>query len=232
MPYCVRAHIVECAATIILPCRCCSLPLWWHCRPWLSCGCYVCFGFALRLRLCLEFCIFRIFFLLLHSIYIIFLPMLLINLVRQSKQGAAKSYCAGRLFLGSVHLCDTLEPQSRQLIAAWGADEIRRLKVCGRAAIPVGRYRVVLARSPRFSNLPPYRGLGGRLPLLVDVPAFSGVLIHCGNCSADTRGCILVGRSIGGGIIADSRRVFSDLMRSVFFPAERRGESVWLDISE
>lgn len=158
--------------------------------------------------------------------------MLLLTLKRTCRANVVENFCAGRLYLGGVSLCDTLEPPSRHLIAAWGADEVRRRKVYGRTAIPIGRYKVELSRSPKFSALSPYKSLGGRLPLLQGVPAFSGVLIHCGNSVADTRGCILVGRAVGRGIVGDSRNTFSTLMRSVFFPAERKGESVFIDICE
>lgn len=86
----------------------------------------------------------------------------------------------GSLYIDDVRVCETLEDELReqllQPVEAW--------KIKGRTAIPAGRYRVVLTRSQRFGKV---------LPLLEDVPGFTGIRIHAGNVHADTEGCILVG---------------------------------------
>jgi len=74
----------------------------------------------------------------------------------------------------------------------------------GKGPIPPGRYLIQLTYSERFQAL---------LPELVNVPGFTGIRIHAGNTSADTAGCILVGRyQSGEGEIAESRRALGVLL--------------------
>ena len=99
--------------------------------------------------------------------------------------------------------CDTLEPTDRHLDAATMRPE---QKVFGQTAIPTGTYPVVLTYSPRFRCT---------LPLLKDVPHFEGIRIHPGNTSADTAGCILVGRRLHSGRLTDSRHNLRQLMKAL-----------------
>jgi len=62
-------------------------------------------------------------------------------------------------------------------------------------AIPAGTYDVMMTMSQRFGRL---------LPLVVDVPGFSGIRFHPGNKSTDTRGCILPGREHDAGTVWQS----------------------------
>lgn len=116
-------------------------------------------------------------------------------------------YTIGRLYLNNIFFCHTLEPRA--------IDWSRETKVWGKTAIPAGRYRITLdVVSPRYSN-PRYRWAapyGGRLPRLLNVPGFEGILIHVGNTSADTRGCILVGKNTLVGRLTESTRTFHNLM--------------------
>ena len=74
----------------------------------------------------------------------------------------------------------------------------------GKGPIPAGTYRIVLSYSERFQQL---------LPELLGVPGFTGIRIHAGNTSADTAGCLLVGRYVAGeGEIGDSRRALGVLL--------------------
>jgi len=68
-------------------------------------------------------------------------------------------------------------------------DEERLVKIQGQTAIPCGRYRVTITHSNRFNRL---------MPLLLDVPGFSGIRIHNGRIittASDTEGCLLPGDS-------------------------------------
>lgn len=82
-------------------------------------------------------------------------------------------------------------------------DAVRDEKVYGKTAIPAGVYQVELTFSQRFQKI---------LPLLKDVPNFSGVRIHSGNTAADTEGCILIGKQRTENGVAQSRIAMSELM--------------------
>jgi hypothetical protein len=99
---------------------------------------------------------------------------------------------SGKLYVDGTFQCFCLE------------DPIREHKVAGDTAIPYGKYAVIVSWSNRFHRL---------MPLLVDVPGFSGIRIHSGNTSADTEGCILVGRTRAPNWVGESRMAFD-----AFFP--------------
>lgn len=125
----------------------------------------------------------------------------------------AEGYTMGKLSVDGQYVCDTLEDADRGLEASMGEAGAARLKVPGETAIPSGEYRVTTAvKSPRFGSMPFYREVcGGRLPRLVGVPGFEGVLIHAGATAANTEGCILVGRSASPGRLEGGREAFRRL---------------------
>jgi len=90
-------------------------------------------------------------------------------------------------------------------------------------AIPAGTYEVVLTTSPHFS-----RPHGPRIcPRLLNVPGFDGVLIHAGNSSKDTLGCILVGQEKGPDAVYKSRRALAKLIIQMW---RRRKEGITITI--
>ena len=101
----------------------------------------------------------------------------------------------GELWVNDTHLCDTLEDRVRP----------EGEKIYGKTAIPEGTYEMVLSYSPRFKKI---------LPEILNVPNFTGIRIHCGNSSADSSGCILVGTWDGEkeDWISDSKIAFNELM--------------------
>ncbi len=95
-------------------------------------------------------------------------------------------------------------------------------KVYGKTAIPAGRYRIVLKRSPRFQRF---------LPLLLDVPGFEWIWIHAGNTAEDTKGCLLPGTVKTPKGVANSRLAFSRLFKKIEV-ALKKGEEVWITIKD
>lgn len=113
-------------------------------------------------------------------------------------------YTIGRLFVNGEYYCDTLEDTDRGLTQAMATEEIKRIKVAGQTAIPSGKYCVFLTPSPKFGRV---------LPLVYDVPGFSGIRIHAGNTERDTQGCILVGENKIVGRVINSRNTLDMLMK-------------------
>ena len=123
-----------------------------------------------------------------------------------------EKYTIGRLYIDGKYFCDTIEDKDRGLSQKLPVAVNKNLKRRGVTAIPVGRYRVTLdVASPKFSKKTAYQFCGGRLPRLVNVPAFDGVLIHIGNTANDTEGCILVGKNTQVGKVLQSTVTFRAL---------------------
>lgn len=101
----------------------------------------------------------------------------------------------GELYADREHIADTLEDRVRP----------EGEKVYGKTAIPEGTYEMVLSYSPRFKKI---------LPEILNVPNFTGIRIHCGNSSADSSGCVLVGTWDGEkeDWVGNSRIAFNELM--------------------
>ena len=117
-------------------------------------------------------------------------------------------YTIGKLYIEDQYLCDTVE------------DAVRTIKVYGETAIPFGSYRVRVSMSPKFKRL---------LPLLEDVPEFTGIRIHRGNTAHDSHGCIIPGENkIKGGVINSTQ--YEDMLTGFIRTHERLGNEVWINI--
>lgn len=139
--------------------------------------------------------------------------MIEIEILRQLR-GA--DFTQGILMIDGVYFCHTLEPRWRNLR--------REEKVKGKTAIPAGSYKVMMAPSQKFKKVMPY---------LMNVPCFSGIMIHPGNTSKDTEGCILVGKpsysKMGlpiSGVVMNSRTTFNAIMENI------EGKNVMITIKE
>lgn len=102
-------------------------------------------------------------------------------------------------------------------------DLVRRTgeKVPGQTAIPYGRYPVSVSVSPR---------LGRRLPLIEDVPGFTGIRAHAGIDEAWTEGCVLISRRISGGKLVLDREAEGELT-DLIDNALSNGEKVTLKVT-
>lgn len=129
-----------------------------------------------------------------------------LKLVREHDD--SKEHTHGKLFINDVGFCHTLE------------DKERKVKIKGKTAIPCGTYKVIVSMSARFNQL---------MPLLLDVPNFTGVRIHSGNTDQDTEGCILVGLYLHDGFITKSRITYIELMKRIN-SARAKKEDITIEI--
>ncbi|QIN96225.1 hypothetical protein DAC15_46 [Bacteroides phage DAC15] len=139
-------------------------------------------------------------------------------------------YTIGKLYINEVYECDTIEDTDRMLTSQMSVDEIASKKVYGETAIPTGTYKIDMDTvSPKFQNRAWAKPYNGKLPRLIDVKGYSGVLIHVGNKPEDTLGCILVGENKVKGQVINSTATFYELMTALL-KAHKAGEEICITI--
>lgn len=135
------------------------------------------------------------------------------------KRIAKKStYTIGKLYINDQFFCNTLEDCDRGLRQDMRLEEIKQIKIPHETAIPAGTYKITLdVISPKYSVKDFYikNANKGRLPRLLKVPGYEGVLIHCGNTSKDSSGCILVGDNSKVGMVLNSKQTFIKLYQKL-----------------
>lgn len=103
---------------------------------------------------------------------------------------------AGVLFVDSFPFCNTLEPS-----VSIG----KKVKYGKGCCIAPGIYSIDFHYSPKF---------GKYMLTLCGVRGRSGILIHSGNTSNDTSGCILVGLRENTSVLSNSRSTLDKLFDS------------------
>lgn len=138
------------------------------------------------------------------------MKLLLKRIARKEK------YTIGDLYVDGKWFSNTLEDRDRGLTKSMSPQEIKSIKIKNETAIPMGTYKVNLdIVSPKFSKYQFYKEVcNGKVPRLIDVPGFDGILIHVGegkNGHLLTSGCILVGDNTVVGGLTNSRQKFKEL---------------------
>lgn len=137
-------------------------------------------------------------------------------------------YTIGRLYIDGQYYCDTIEDTDRNLDQSMAVEVIQSVKVPKQTAIPIGTYEVSMnIVSPSYSKKKAYKWTGGVMPRLLNVPGWSGVLIHPGNTADDSEGCILVGQNLKVGQVLNSQKVFKPLWQQLH---ARRAEGITITI--
>ena len=139
-------------------------------------------------------------------------------------------YTIGRLFIDGEYFSNTLEDTDRGLSSEMTAEQIRKIKIQSKTAIPTGRYRITLSiQSPRFKDKKAYAFCNGYLPRLQGVKGYSGICVHIGNYAKDTDGCILVGENKVKGAVVNSTVWFGKLYE-ILKRADEAGREIWITI--
>lgn len=136
---------------------------------------------------------------------------------RVAKESA---YTIGKLYINGEYFCDTLEDKDRGLKQSNSLSDIQRIKVKDETAIPSGTYEVTLnVVSPKFGSKPFYNEVcGGRLPRLLNVPGFDGILIHVGDGPRGaglSSGCLLIGKNLIPGQLSNGKETFKALYKEL-----------------
>lgn len=111
-----------------------------------------------------------------------------------------------RLYINGRFECYILEDVDRGLKQLMPLDQLKKLKVDAKTAIPEGKYMLATSFSNRFQKV---------LPVLLNVPAYEGIRIHSGNYPEDTEGCLLTGNGIAKDMVTDSRMAFESLFTKI-----------------
>lgn len=142
-----------------------------------------------------------------------------------------QSYTIGNLYVNGKFFSNTLEDADRGLDDSMSLAKIKKLKKSSITAIPKGTYEITLdIDSPKFGSKPFYKQVcNGKLPRLLNVKGFEGILIHAGNTDKDTAGCLLVGINLERGKVLKSQETFRKLYK-MLSEAKLRGEYIQITI--
>ena len=139
-------------------------------------------------------------------------------------------YTIGKLYIDDQYFCDTIEDKDRQLDDKMSEPLIKSMKVYGQTAIPTGTYIIDMnTTSPKFKDRTWAKPYGGKLPRLIGVKGFEGILIHVGNTQQDSLGCILIGYNKTKGKVINSTACFQKLM-PILLKAHLAGEVITIKV--
>lgn len=142
-----------------------------------------------------------------------------------------QSYTISNLTIDGKWFCNVLEDADRGLNDSMNIERIKELKIPSITAIPRGTYEITLdVISPKYSKVQFYREVcEGKVPRLLNVKGFEGVLIHAGNTDKDSAGCLLVGKNKIRGQVIESKETFKKLYL-LLKDKKSRGEKIELKI--
>ena len=126
----------------------------------------------------------------------------------------------GTLTIDGVFECYILEDKDRGLSDALSLEQIMRVKVYGKTAIPYGRYEIDWTMSARFKVM---------MPILLNVKGYAGIRIHKGNTEIDSLGCLLCGTRKKSNMITESTLATKNLYAKIE-AAKKQGQRIYINI--
>lgn len=115
-----------------------------------------------------------------------------------------KTYTMSRVYVDGEFFSFALEPYDASITKETPVEDIKELKEKnGKIAVGLGEYELVYTWSNKYKKM---------LPLVKDTPGFSGVRIHSGNTSDDTRACLCPGKFLRNGYVCESRATMTKLI--------------------
>lgn len=142
------------------------------------------------------------------------------------------TYTIGKLYINGQYFCDTIEDKDRGLTSDMTTSQISKIKVKSVTAIPTGKYQITLnVISPKYKSNSFYinNANGARVPRLLNVKGFEGVLIHCGNTEKDSAGCVIVGKNTITGKVTESKDTFIKLYKQLD-AVNKKKETITMEI--
>lgn len=126
-------------------------------------------------------------------------------------------YTVGHLYIDGKYFCDTIEDVDRGLLNSMPLSEIKAKKIPSKTAIPRGTYKITLdVVSPKYSKRDFYiKVCKGKVPRILNVKGFEGILLHTGNTEEDSAGCIILGENKVKGKVINSRVTFEKFYKEL-----------------
>ena len=140
-------------------------------------------------------------------------------------------YTISNLTIDGKWFCNILEDTDRGLDSSMSLDKIKELKKPSITAIPRGTYEITLdVPSVKYGSSTFYKQVcNGKVPRLLNVKGFEGILIHAGNTDKDSSGCLLVGLNKVKGQVINSRETFRELYK-LLKDKHDKGEKITIKI--
>jgi len=126
----------------------------------------------------------------------------------------------GSLTIDGKFECYILEDKDRGINNTLTLEQILRVKVYGKTAIPYGRYEIEWTMSARFKVF---------MPILLNVKGYAGIRIHKGNTELDSLGCLLCGTRKKSNMITESTLATRNLYAKIE-AAKKQGQRIFITI--